>query len=94
MDWLEVASNLPGRSNKDCRKRWKYVLEKNIRKGSWTPEEDGRLREAFKQHGMRYAGTRGVPITRISMHSHLTFHADGLWLRETSRRVRLIVSLY
>ncbi|KAK2867939.1 hypothetical protein FQN49_003325 [Arthroderma sp. PD_2] len=50
-DWQKVASALPGRSNKDCRKRWFNVLSGGLRKGAWTSEEDSFLREAVRAEG-------------------------------------------
>jgi myb-related protein len=49
-DWNGIASKLPGRSNKDCRKRWCKVGA-NVNKGLWSPDEDDRLRKAVEEHG-------------------------------------------
>ena len=38
--WAKAASQLPGRTQKQCRERWHSHLNTNIRKGGWTPEED------------------------------------------------------
>jgi len=50
-----VATYLPRRNNKDCRKRWHYNVAHSIRKGTWTKEEDQRLREAVEIHGARWS---------------------------------------
>ncbi|KAF3484371.1 transcriptional activator [Arthroderma uncinatum] len=50
-DWQKVAAALPGRSNKDCRKRWFNVLSGGLRKGAWTSEEDAYLRDAVRIEG-------------------------------------------
>ena len=34
-DWNRIASKLPGRMNKDCRKRWSKISE-NVKKGNWS----------------------------------------------------------
>ncbi|PIB00133.1 Myb-like DNA-binding protein BAS1 [Cercospora beticola] len=47
----EVARHLPGRSSKDCRKRWFHSLDSTLRKGRWTPAEDQTLLEAYSQLG-------------------------------------------
>lgn len=39
ISWAMVASRLPGRTAKDCRKRLVYSLDVNLRKGAWTEEE-------------------------------------------------------
>lgn len=57
INWLEVASHLEGRNNKDCRKRWVYSLTPSIRKGAWEEWEDSALCEAVEALGTRYAGS-------------------------------------
>ncbi|KAF4537799.1 Myb transcription protein [Lasiodiplodia theobromae] len=53
-DWKRIALRIPGRSNKDCRKRWNKIFTR-INKGTWNPEEDEALREAVMQYGCRWA---------------------------------------
>jgi hypothetical protein len=55
ISWHKVAAHLPGRNNKDCRKRWHYSIASTIRKGTWTREEDEKLREAVEQYGARWS---------------------------------------
>ncbi|SHO79261.1 Similar to S.cerevisiae protein BAS1 (Myb-related transcription factor) [Malassezia sympodialis ATCC 42132] len=43
--WTEVAGSIPGRTAKACRKRWVNGLNDRLKKGSWTSDEDARLRE-------------------------------------------------
>lgn len=43
--WTEIAAEIPERSAKACRKRWVNGLNDRLKKGSWTHEEDERLRE-------------------------------------------------
>ncbi|WFD28198.1 hypothetical protein MNAN1_003204 [Malassezia nana] len=43
--WTEVAASIPGRTAKACRKRWVNGLNERLKKGSWTSDEDARLRE-------------------------------------------------
>ncbi|MCJ1462394.1 hypothetical protein MMC07_000995 [Pseudocyphellaria aurata] len=51
-DWNRIAAKLPGRTNKDCRKRWSKVCE-NIKKGAWDSAEDERLQNAVQFYGPR-----------------------------------------
>ena len=60
INWVEVARRLPGRNNKDCRKRWTKISEQ-WRKGSWDDQENVRLRQAVEQVGTRYEHTRIRP---------------------------------
>jgi myb proto-oncogene protein len=55
VSWHKVASHMPGRNNKDCRKRWHYGIANSIRKGTWLEEEDQRLREAVQRYGTRWS---------------------------------------
>ncbi|EFW13278.1 conserved hypothetical protein [Coccidioides posadasii str. Silveira] len=52
-NWNAIAEKLPGRTNKDCRKRW-HKIGPNIKKGVWTPEEDARLQEAVSLFGLKW----------------------------------------
>jgi hypothetical protein len=57
--WLEVAMLVPGRTNKQCRKRWTDNLEPiisqtrnaHVKRKMWTVEEDAQLTAAVKKHG-------------------------------------------
>lgn len=42
---------MPGRSNKQCRDRWKNHLAPEIRRDPWTPEEDELLLESQARMG-------------------------------------------
>lgn len=53
-DWSRIADHLPGRSNKDCRKRWVNNVCGGLNKGSWKKDEDQRLLTAISAHGQRY----------------------------------------
>lgn len=50
-----MATHIPGRNNKDCRKRWHYSIANSIRKGTWMREEDEKLREAVGLYGARWS---------------------------------------
>ena len=47
--WAKIAACVPGRTNKNCRKRWFHSLDPSLRKGAWTDEEDQLLREGVMQ---------------------------------------------
>ncbi|RYO90663.1 hypothetical protein DL762_002546 [Monosporascus cannonballus] len=64
ISWHHVANHLPGRTNKDCRKRWHYKFAYDFRKGPWSSEEDQRLRDAVKQYGTRWNKVSGEVGTR------------------------------
>ena len=50
--WHEIASLLPRkRTGTQCQARWSESLDKNIRKGKWSAEEDELLMEGIRAHG-------------------------------------------
>lgn len=47
--WRELAKSVPGRSNKDCRRRWWNSLADGTTKGLWS--EDERLMRGVNKYG-------------------------------------------
>ncbi|KAF8937703.1 hypothetical protein BGZ58_002298 [Dissophora ornata] len=47
--WAKIAACVPGRTNKNCRKRWFHSLDPSLRKGGWTEEEDHLLRTGVQK---------------------------------------------
>jgi uncharacterized protein YbdZ (MbtH family) len=61
-DWGTIAALVPGRTGKQCSKRWHAVLVSSIgqvsgRKGKWTAVEDSKLKDAVHAHGDKDWGT-------------------------------------
>ncbi|KAL4933214.1 SANT/Myb-like DNA-binding domain-containing protein [Aspergillus undulatus] len=52
-NWSTIAEKLPGRSNKDCRKRWTKI-SLSSRKGTWSSAEDHLLRKAVAKFGFQW----------------------------------------
>ncbi|KAE9390067.1 hypothetical protein BT96DRAFT_1002623 [Gymnopus androsaceus JB14] len=53
--WFAIATHVPGRTNKDCRKRWFARMTGDIVKGSWAAEEDAKLIAAVAKHGTKWS---------------------------------------
>ncbi|KAL8766787.1 MAG: hypothetical protein Q9209_006526 [Squamulea sp. 1 TL-2023] len=53
--WKEVAGKIPGRNNKDCRKRYYNEVMGGLKKGPWTKIEDGRLKDLIASLGPAWA---------------------------------------
>ncbi|XP_034925976.1 transcription factor MYB98 [Populus alba] len=53
--WCHVAQMLPGRIGKQCRERWHNHLRPNIKKDTWSVEEDKVLIQAHSELGNRWA---------------------------------------
>ncbi|RYP27090.1 hypothetical protein DL768_011337 [Monosporascus sp. mg162] len=69
-DWNRVAAKLPGRSNKDCRKRWVNKVRGSLKQGMWSEDEDDRLLRAVRKHGQKYASLskkRGLSHDRANL---------------------------
>ncbi|KAI0139545.1 hypothetical protein F4776DRAFT_662498 [Hypoxylon sp. NC0597] len=54
-DWNRIAAKLPGRTNKDCRKRWVNKVCGSLKKGAWNEDEDERLLSGIVKHGQKWA---------------------------------------
>jgi hypothetical protein len=53
-DWCQVALALPGRTNKDCRKRWHNSVAEGLKKGQWSKSEDQLLTYGVHRHGFQW----------------------------------------
>uniref|UniRef100_A0A6N2LGL6 Uncharacterized protein n=1 Tax=Salix viminalis TaxID=40686 RepID=A0A6N2LGL6_SALVM len=53
--WSHVAQMLPGRIGKQCRERWHNHLRPNIKKETWSVDEDKVLIQAHSELGNRWA---------------------------------------
>ncbi|XP_040992111.1 transcription factor MYB64-like [Juglans microcarpa x Juglans regia] len=53
--WAQIAEKLVGRAGKQCRERWHNHLRPDIKKDSWSEEEERLLVEAHAKVGNRWA---------------------------------------
>ncbi|KAH7128230.1 hypothetical protein B0J11DRAFT_265058 [Dendryphion nanum] len=53
-DWCKVAQSLPGRTNKDCRKRWMNSVAGGLKKGQWSKSEDALLSKGVHRYGQKW----------------------------------------
>ncbi|KAF8037572.1 hypothetical protein BT93_B0453 [Corymbia citriodora subsp. variegata] len=53
--WSQISRMLRGRCGKQCRERWHNHLRPDIKKDSWSIEEDKILIQAHKQVGSKWA---------------------------------------
>lgn len=54
-NWVNVAENMPDRTPRQCRERYKNYLSPDIENGPWTPEEEGLLIQKYNEFGPRWA---------------------------------------
>lgn len=55
INWQDVAKQIPGRTGKQCREKWKNDLRPNICKEPWTLKEEYVLALAHSKHGNRWS---------------------------------------
>ncbi|PIA61903.1 hypothetical protein AQUCO_00200119v1 [Aquilegia coerulea] len=53
--WTYIAHKMNGRIGKQCRERWHNHLRPNIKKETWTEDEDNALIKAHKELGNKWA---------------------------------------
>ena len=53
--WTLIAKHLKGRIGKQCRERWHNHLNPEIKKTSWTEEEETIIYNAHEQWGNQWA---------------------------------------
>ncbi|XP_043721085.1 transcription factor MYB64-like [Telopea speciosissima] len=53
--WAQIAQKLGGRVGKQCRERWHNHLRPNIKKDTWSEEEERVLVESHKKVGNKWA---------------------------------------
>ncbi|KAF1942265.1 hypothetical protein EJ02DRAFT_434162 [Clathrospora elynae] len=63
-DWCRIAESLPGRTNKDCRKRWHNSVAGGLKKGQWSKSEDQLLSRGVEQYGKRWTVIAGCVGSR------------------------------
>ncbi|KAL6609852.1 hypothetical protein ACP70R_039821 [Stipagrostis hirtigluma subsp. patula] len=49
--WKKIAAYFPDRTEVQCLHRWQKVLDPELIKGPWTPEEDDMIINMVKKHG-------------------------------------------
>ncbi|KAK5628282.1 hypothetical protein RRF57_003997 [Xylaria bambusicola] len=64
--WRNLAKSVPGRTNKDCRRRWWNTLAGNTAKGPWSESEDERLIHAVGTYGAQWTQVAAAVGTRHS----------------------------
>ncbi|NXS36228.1 SNPC4 protein, partial [Pomatostomus ruficeps] len=51
-DWYKIRTEVPGRSDAQCRDRYLKALHWDVKKGKWSMEEEEQLIELVEKHGL------------------------------------------
>ncbi|NXL84041.1 SNPC4 protein, partial [Alectura lathami] len=51
-DWYKIRTEVPGRSDAQCRDRYLKALHYDVKKGRWTLEEEQQLIDLVQKHGL------------------------------------------
>jgi len=54
-DWGRIATEISGRTSKQCRQRWCFQLDPALKKTAFTPQEDETLLQQYQQIGSSWA---------------------------------------
>jgi len=52
-NWKKIADQMGDRTDVQCLHRWQKVLNPELVKGPWTPEEDALVVQLVEKHGAR-----------------------------------------
>jgi hypothetical protein len=54
-NWEEIAKKMGDRTVYQCYRRWHEGFNNNIKRGSWSTEDDARLTELVHEHGHKWS---------------------------------------
>jgi hypothetical protein len=54
-NWTQLATDLPGRTAKQCRERWHNGLDPELSRGPWIPQEDEIIEQLHQIWGNKWA---------------------------------------
>ena len=88
--WHDIASLLPRkRTGVQCQARWCESLDKSIRKGKWSPEEDDLLMEGIRAHGYMWYKIANLVHNRTQRQCRTRWIQIKAMLQDTGRQRRL-----
>lgn len=54
-DWESIAEDMNNRTARQCRDRWNYYLNPDVRNNNWTEEEEKLLLKKYAKHGPKWS---------------------------------------
>lgn len=89
--WKTIAAEVPGRTPKQCRERWKNHLDPAINKTAWQPGEDRVICQFVKERGSKWAALarllpgRSPVCVKNRYYQHISKLMPGFKLQVPSR---------
>jgi hypothetical protein len=111
-DWEPIAALVTGRTKKQCHARWHGALLSSIdpttaRAGSWTADEDKKLRDAVHSYGGKNWGAIAALVTgRTKKQCHARWHGAllssidpttaraGIWTADEDTKLKDAVHMH
>jgi hypothetical protein len=86
LNWSEIAIQLPGRTARQCRDRFKNYLSDDVTFQAWSPSEDEYVMDQYRMIGPRWS--------MISAHlaGRCAVHVKNRWYKHLSRRWPMLPS--
>jgi hypothetical protein len=99
-NWVAIAALFPDRTTRQCATRWHKTFGKAERKGTWTEDEDSKLKDSVRKHGGKNWGAiatlvpgRAKKQCRDRWHNHLLPIIDGTPGRQGARAEDEVIEL-
>lgn len=66
-NWRQIAAEMNGRTNRQCRERWKYYLAFPTNQDMWSPEEDELLIAKVQEYGKKWSKIASFFVSRTDI---------------------------
>lgn len=82
-NWCVIANSVKGRTGKQCRERWSGILNPELAKQPWTPEEDNQLKNLHTMFGNKWA----IIANQMKGRSTIALRNRWSWHMRHSKRI-------
>ena len=88
-NWKVISENIPGRTQRQCRERYKTYLAPDINRSLWTKEEDEIIKKKYLQYGSRWTliamflKGRSSNSAKNRFNNHINKH--GMFMKSVSQ---------
>jgi hypothetical protein len=78
-NWVDIAVDMPGRTGRQCRDRFKNYLTDDVTADAWTPNEDAFLLREFRRLGPRWS------LIAARLKGRSPIHVKNRWYKHLAR---------